>query len=64
MNKKKKVNLIWVMVLVPIVLIVFGAIEATMIPEISRMLIAVAWRFIAIVALAFIPYFAAKLIKS
>ena len=64
MNRETKLNVVWVAVLVPIILTVFGAVSATMIPEFDKMLGALALRLLLIVFFISIPLLASKLIKN
>ena len=57
-------NFIWVLILVPVVLAVFSAISATMIPQWAKMLTTIAGRLVLAGFLVSIPIVAGKIIKK
>jgi hypothetical protein len=64
MTRETKLNVVWVAVLVPIILAIFGAVSATMIPEFGKMLRALVLRLLLIVLFVSIPLLVSKLVKK
>ena len=64
MNPETKLNVVWVAVLVPIILAVFGAVSATMIPEFGKMLRTLALRLFLTLFFVSIPLLVSKWIKN
>ena len=63
MNKETKLNFLWVLIPVPVILTVFSAISATMVPEWVKMLQTIGSRLILICLIVSIPIIASKIIK-
>ena len=57
-------NFIWVLILVPVVLAVFSAISAAMIPEWVKMLTTIGGRLVLVGFLVSIPIIAGRIIKK
>jgi hypothetical protein len=60
MQKEKAVNLAWVIVLVPIIMQIYGAIKATMESKISSMAMGIIWHLLLMVCFAAIPIIIGK----
>jgi membrane protein YdbS with pleckstrin-like domain len=63
MQKEKIINMAWVLILIPVVMTIYGAVKATMQPDISSVAKGISIHLVLIVFLIAIPGIIAKKLK-